>query len=96
MSCFHEISLPKSVSVNFLKTLKTRNSLPCKIFLSYQFRVKLFSEKVALTEFLRQNIGSKIPKFPHCAPVSNCTKVLLFLCEINSTLSFSVAKSYIV
>ena len=35
---------------------KTRNSLPCKKYLSSnQYRVKFYSEKVALTEFLQQN-----------------------------------------
>ena len=38
----------------------------CKIFSSHWFTVKLFSEKVNLTEFLRKKWGKNL-QIPHCA-----------------------------
>ena len=55
------ISNLEALQIFSVTAASTIESLPSKFFSSNQFRVKHFSRKATLTNFLRQNRGSKIP-----------------------------------
>ena len=62
-----------------LHNLENQENCQAFFFSSNHFRVKFF-QKIELTEFLRQNGGSKISLFPHCG--------LGILREIATTFEF--------